>query len=208
MSQVILYADSDFSSPYAMSAYVALKVKGIAFDLQIIKLDEEEQKSNSFLEKSLTSRVPTLIDGDFSLSESSAISEYLEEIQPTPHLYPTSIHQRNRARQVQAWLRSDLLALRIERPTEVIFSKTTDQPLSASAAESVQKLYKVAEALLGSANINIFDSWSIADVDFSLMLNRLVANGDDVPEYLVKYVRHHWQHSAIQEWVSYSKDSS
>jgi glutathione S-transferase len=192
MSQVILYADSDFSSPYAMSAYVALKVKGIAFDLQIIKLDEEEQKSNSFLEKSLTSRVPTLIDGDFSLSESSAISEYLEEIQPTPHLYPTSIHQRNRARQVQAWLRSDLLALRIERPTEVIFSKTTDQPLSASAAESVQKLYKVAEALLGSANINIFDSWSIADVDFSLMLNRLVANGDDVPEYLVKYVRHHW----------------
>jgi glutathione S-transferase len=111
-------------------------------------------------------------------------------------------------RQVQAWLRSDLLALRIERPTEVIFSKTTDQPLSASAAESVQKLYKVAEALLRSANINIFDSWSIADVDFSLMLNRLVANGDDVPEYLVKYVRHHWQHSAIQEWVSYSKDSS
>jgi glutathione S-transferase len=50
--------------------------------------------------------VPLLVDGGFSLSESSAITEYLDEVYPGAPLYPRDPQARARARQVQAWLRS------------------------------------------------------------------------------------------------------
>ncbi|XLM19736.1 glutathione S-transferase N-terminal domain-containing protein, partial [Chromobacterium piscinae] len=60
--------------------------------------------------QSLASRVPMLVDGDFALSESSAIIEYLEDAYPdTVRVLPADPKARARARQLQAWLRSDLL---------------------------------------------------------------------------------------------------
>ena len=198
---ISLYADSDFLSPYAMSAFVALKVKGLAFELRKVDLDAQENMTDGFFGASLTSRVPTLIDGEFSLSESSAIAEYLEEKIPLPRLFPSNLQERARARQIQAWLRSDLMSLRIERSTEVVFLKPTERQLSESAKEAATKVIKVATSLLSDGRVNIFNEWCIADVDLALMLNRLVNNRDDVPEALVRYVRHQWEHPAIQDWI-------
>ncbi len=51
----------------------------------------------------------------------SAIAEYLEERFAPPQwgaqYLPARFTKRARARQIQAWLRSDLLPLREERPT-------------------------------------------------------------------------------------------
>jgi len=127
-----LYVDSGFLSPYAMSAYVALRVKGVAPDLITVDLKASENLSERFFVASATSRVPTLVDEDFSLSESSAIAEYLEDKMPSSNLYPRSMRERAKARQVQAWLRSDLMALRQERPTNVIFVESISSPLSAA----------------------------------------------------------------------------
>ena len=56
--------------------------------------------------------------------------EYLEELYPDTAIYPKDIQARARARQIQAWLRSDLVALRTERPTDVIFIQPKSTPLS------------------------------------------------------------------------------
>ncbi|MGI8935506.1 MAG: hypothetical protein ACR2FS_15680 [Phormidesmis sp.] len=37
------------------------------------------------------------------------------------------------------------------------------------------------------------------------MLNRLIANGDQVPEKLVAYVRHQWQRDSVQSWGSIAR---
>jgi len=202
MNNMFLITDSQFLSPYAMSAFVALRTKGMSFDVKTIHLGSDEQRSDRFLSQSLTSRVPTLIHDSYSLSESSAIAEYLEEIQPLPALYPQNVQQRNRARQIQAWMRSGLFALRVDRPTDVIFSRPTSQPLSHDGLQAAEKLFKVATSLLGHGGLNLFDTWSIADCDLSLMINRLIANGDVVPDRLRRYVQHQWQLPAIQEWVN------
>lgn len=202
MNNMILITDSQFLSPYAMSAFVALRSKGMSFDVETMHLRSDAQRSDRFVSQSLTSRVPALIHDGYSLSESSAIAEYLEEIQPLPALYPQNVQQRNRARQIQAWLRSDLLALRADRPTEVIFLEPTNQPLSYDGLKAAEKLFKVATSLLDHGGLHLFDTWSIADCDLSLMINRLIANGDTVPERLSRYVQHQWQLPAIQEWVN------
>lgn len=202
---MILFTDSQFLSPYAMSAFVALRAKGMSFVVETIYLRSDAQRSDRFVSQSLTSRVPVLVHYGYSLSESSAIAEYLEEIQPLPALYPQSVQQRNRARQIQAWLRSDLLPLRVERPTEVIFMEPTTKPLSDDGLKAAEKLFKVATSLLDHGGLHLFDTWSIADCDLSLMINRLIANGDTVPDRLRRYVQHQWQLPAIQEWVNFSR---
>jgi glutathione S-transferase len=199
--KLTLYADAQRISPYAMSVFVALVEKGIEFELRKVDLDTQEHLLPEFRDRSLTSRVPMLVHGDFCLSESSAIVEYLEETFPNPRIYPSGSAERARARQVQAWLRSDLMPIRAERSTVVILAAPTDKPLSDAARASTEKLFRAADALLIGDAKNLFADWCIADTDLALMLNRLVLNGDDVPEKLARYAKYQWQRPSVQRWV-------
>lgn len=198
---MLLYVDSQFASPYAMSAFVALTEKKFSFDLEAIDLANGENHGHAYARTSLTQRVPTLVDGSFALSESSAIAEYLEEIRPAPPIYPVNPKHRARARQVQAWLRSDFLPIREERSTEVVFYRPTSKPLSPAARAASQKLFDASLDLLSHGGNNLFGEWSIADVDLALMLNRLVLNGDETPPALVRYAAAQWQRPSVQLWV-------
>ena len=140
--QLTLYVDSQFVSPYAMSAFVTLREKALPFNIKALNLAARENCTPGYSTTSLTCRVPTLIHGDFSLSESSAISEYLEEQFPSPEypaVYPRDRRSRARARQIQAWLRSDFMPIRQERSTEVVFFKPTQKPLSQEATASAAR---------------------------------------------------------------------
>ncbi|MBV6818603.1 glutathione transferase [Rahnella sp. PD12R] len=208
MSQpsLILYSDADYFSPYVMSAFVALTEKGIPFELETVDLAQADNLKESYSAISLTRRVPTLINGTFVLSESSAIDEYVEELFPAPTfpaIYPADPENRAKAREVQAWLRSDLVPIREERPTEIVFAGEKRPALSARAEQAAEKLYAAAERLLGDKE-HLFGEWSIADVDLALMLNRLYLNGDAMPEKLATYVKAQWQRTSVSEWLALS----
>lgn len=79
-----LYVDAHFTSPYAMSAFVTLREKGLEFELVTLNLDTGENQSEAFAQLSLTGRVPTLVQGEFALSESSAITEYPRSVPTGP----------------------------------------------------------------------------------------------------------------------------
>nr|WP_233833883.1 glutathione transferase [Paraburkholderia sp. ZP32-5] len=196
-----LYTDAQFTSPYAMSVFVTLREKQLPFEFSTVDLARKENQQTGYAARSLTRRVPTLTHGDFALSESSAITEYLEETFPQIPVYPQDRHLRARARQVQAWLRSDLMPIRQERSTEVIFYGSRGAPLSPAAQEAAQKLFAAADALLPADAVNLFGGWCIADTDLALMLNRLVLNGDDVPQRLKDYATRQWERSSVNQWV-------
>lgn len=203
-----LYVDSRFLSPYAMSAFVALTEKGVPFELKKISLAQKEHLQEDYARLSMTRRIPTLAHGAFRLSESSAIAEYLDDTLPAPghfRLYPADARDRATARQIQAWLRSDLMPLRVERDTEVIFLRPVKKPLSVDASTAAATLLSAAETWLRPGASNLFgDDWCIADTDLALMLNRLAMNGDKVPARLADYVKHQWQRPSVQTWVTQS----
>jgi glutathione S-transferase len=118
---MLLYVDANFASPYALVAFVGLLEKGLKFDLEALDLSFRANQEPDFAKTSITRRIPTLIHDGFALSESSAICEYLDETFPGTPLYPIGLRERARARQIQAWLRSDLMPIRDERPTFVVF---------------------------------------------------------------------------------------
>jgi glutathione S-transferase len=199
---MLLYADSRFTSPYVMSVFVALTEKQLPFEIRTLDLDAGANNDPDYAKTSLTQRVPTLIDSGFALSESSAIVEYLDEAFPNPPMFPADRQARARVRQVQAWLRSDFMPIRQERPTPTIFYRQpTSTPLSAAAQAASRKLCAAASELLSHGGDNLCGSWSIADVDLALMLNRLIMNGDQVPLPLVRYAKAQWERPSIQGWV-------
>lgn len=201
-SKLKLYVGADFVSAFAMSAFVALKEKQLSFELVALDLKARENYQDSYRNVSLTCKIPTLVHEGFALSESSAIGEYLEELAPGhPRLYPQGIQQRARARQLQAWLRSDLLVIRKERPADLIYFGKKNTALSDDAQAAVARLFFVAEQLLEEGADHLFGNWSIADTDLAIMLNRLVANGDPVPERLVTYVRRQWDRDSVRAWM-------
>jgi glutathione S-transferase len=199
---MLLYADRELTSPYAMSVFVALTEKRLPFEVRTLDLAACANNEPDYARTSLTQRVPTLIDGDFALSESSAIAEYLDEAYPDPSIFPADRKMRARARQLQAWLRSDFMPIRQERPTPSIFYR---QPVSAAlspaAKISSRKLCAAASELLSRGGENLFGHWSIADVDLTLMLNRLILNGDEVPAGVADYARIQWERPSVQQWV-------
>lgn len=197
-----LYVDAQFASPYAMSVFVALQEKQQPFTLHTVDLDAGANRDDAYAHLSLTARVPTLVHGELALSESSAITEYLDDVLPGLALYPRDPVQKARARQVQAWLRSDLMPIREERNTQVVFYGAKKAPLSAAALAAAQRLFRFAGQLLPGHGERLFDRWSIADVDLALMLNRLALHGDAVPQRLADYAQTQWQRPSVQAWLA------
>lgn len=202
MTKLKLYGDADYESPYVFSVYVTLLEKGLDFEYCPVDLGQKQQSTREFGRISLTRKVPALEHGDFQLSESLAIVEYLEEAFPdAPRVLPVELRERARARQVMAWLRSDLGDLRAERPSETIFRPKPASPLSPPAQRAAGKLIDVATQLLGGRG-QLFQSHSAADADLAFMLQRLVANGDDVPETLSSFARAEWLRPSVKGFVS------
>jgi glutathione S-transferase len=198
---MLLYVDANFASPYAMVAFVSLLEKGLPFDIEALDLVARANQGPEFAKTSITRRVPTLIHDGFALSESSAICEYLDETFPGVHLYPKDPRDRARARQVQAWLRSDLMPIRDERPTFVVFCGAKRPALSVQAREAADKLFSAALTLLDGRTDNLFGEWSIADVDLAMMLQRLILLGDPIPKRLVDYATLQWRRPTVQQWI-------
>ncbi|MGB3494409.1 MAG: glutathione transferase [Elainellaceae cyanobacterium] len=202
MSKLKLYVDSQYASPYALSVFVALTEKDLAFEIIEVDLAKNENLSHEFSLISITSRVPVLEHQGFNLSESSAITEYIEETFAGISLYPKLPNKKAQARQIQAWLRSDLMPIKVERSTQVVYYKPSESPLSGAAQQAAQKLFFVSNCFLKNGQDHLFGSWCIADVELSLMLHRLILNGDTVPENLVNYAKSQWLRPSVQKWVN------
>jgi maleylacetoacetate isomerase len=79
---------------------IGLRLKGIAWEEEIVDLLKGEQYAESFAARNPQQRLPVLVleDGRL-LAQSLAILEYLEEIRPQPPLWPDDPYERALARQ-------------------------------------------------------------------------------------------------------------
>lgn len=207
-----LYGSEMWNSPYVMSCFVGLREKGLPFDMREVSLDRGVQHEAAYVDLSLTSRVPALVDGDFTLSESSAIIEYLEDKFPAPghpRLLPADRRERARARQVMAWLRSDLGALRDERSSEYVFFEpdklATLLPLSPAGKRAADKVVGVAERLLPEDGGGMFAAWCIADTDLAMMLWRLWRTGHRLPAKVEAFAETQWERPSVREFATHQR---
>jgi glutathione S-transferase len=205
---LVLYGNDTYSSPYVFSAFVTLKEKNVPFRLEVLSLERKEHERPEYAGASYTGRVPALRHGDFWVAESSAIDEYVDEAFPPPQhprLYPQDPRARARVRMIQAFLRSDLGPLRAERPTSTFFEGEAPAPLTPEARAAAGRLVAIAEKVLPEGAAFVEQSFTPADADLALMLQRLVANGDPCPERLARYANTVFARPSVREWLSHTK---
>lgn len=77
---------SYFRSSTSYRVRMALNLKGVSYDVIPVNLVKGEQRDEAYLTQNPQGRVPTLIHGDFTLTQSMAIIEYLDDIAPEPPL--------------------------------------------------------------------------------------------------------------------------
>lgn len=97
-----------FRSSASFRLRIALNLKGLNAEKRYVNLAKGEQKQAAHKAVNPQGFVPFLIDGEFQLSQSLAIIEYLDEKHPTPALLPSNIEDRARARQIAQIVACDI----------------------------------------------------------------------------------------------------
>lgn len=95
---IIFYAGSG-STP-SWKVWLSLEYKQIPYEVRLLSFQAREHKAPAFLAVNPRGRVPTITDGDFTLWESTAIVEYLEETWPERPLLRGDARQRARLRRI------------------------------------------------------------------------------------------------------------
>lgn len=205
-----LYAETLWISPYVFSSFVALTEKGAPFEVVEVALTDGSHKEPSYRNASVTGRVPSLEHDGFYLAESSAIAEYLDEVlpPPAPRLLPSGVRERARARQLMAWLRSDLAALRDERSTVTMFYRFRLPPLSAAAQMDTERLIRVAEQVIPVGAGALFGQWSLVDAELAFMLQRLLLNGHSLPDKVTVFAEREWQRPSARGFIEHPRAAS
>ncbi|RYF73125.1 MAG: glutathione S-transferase family protein [Comamonadaceae bacterium] len=101
-----------YSAPLSMfgaKVEIALREKGLAFDLEMVPFDRDDRylpKHPEVLRVNPKGQVPVLVDGDtqgesVELFDSTQIFEYLEDVAPQPPLWPQGAAARAVARQME-----------------------------------------------------------------------------------------------------------
>lgn len=109
-----LYAFWRSSATYRVR--VALNLKGLSAHERIVNLDAGEQRGEEFVKINPLGAIPALlVPGHAPITQSLAILEFLEELQPEPALLPADLHGRARVRSIAGMLASDTHPLVVPR---------------------------------------------------------------------------------------------
>jgi glutathione S-transferase/RNA polymerase-associated protein len=88
-------------SAYAMKVKIALNEKGIEYETAIPDGMSTGTAGGEFADANPRAEVPTLVDGDFRVFDSTVILEYLEEKWPSAPLLPKAPVDRARVRMIE-----------------------------------------------------------------------------------------------------------
>ena len=130
-------------STYSLKVRLALAVKGVAPELR--EPPGGSYRSAAYHALVPPGTVPALVDGDFVLSESDAIIEYLDERCDGPCLLPADMQGRARARML-----SRLVDLRLEAGLRALFPQVKERrPIGPADLEPAER---ALELVLGMAD--------------------------------------------------------
>jgi glutathione S-transferase len=87
-------------SPYAWRVWLALEYKRIPYEQKVMSFSAGDLRKPEYLAINPRHKVPAIVDDGFSMYESTAILEYLDEKYPAPKLFPGDLRQRALARRM------------------------------------------------------------------------------------------------------------
>jgi glutathione S-transferase len=150
---------------FGAKAQIAALEKGLDFDLVMVNYDSKSgytPKHPEVLRVNPKRQVPVLVHGEVEIFDSTQIFEYLEDLQPTPALWPRGIAQRARARLLEH-SSDEVYFPHIIRLMSL--QNNLSDPVAISSIEAATVYYSEMEKLLSAASWLAGD-YSFADISF------------------------------------------
>ena len=97
-----------FRSSAAYRVRIVLALKGIEYEYVPVHLQKGEQRAPPYRSLNAQELVPTLVDGDATITQSLAIIEYLDERHREPPLLPPGAAERARVRAIALAIACDI----------------------------------------------------------------------------------------------------
>lgn len=138
---------------------------GIALDYQLVDLFKGEHHQPPYAALNPSKQIPLLEDGDFRLTESSAILKYLAE-KTGSRTYPQELRPRARVNEVMDWLNTGLyrdLGYGLIYPQTLPHHKRPDERVQAGVLEWGRTKAKHWLAVLDEHVIGPRKSWLAGD---------------------------------------------
>lgn len=151
-----------FATPNSVKVPIALEEMGLDYTLNPVNIRAGEQKLPDFVAMNLNAKVPVLVDGDLTLTESAAIMVYLAE--KTGKLLPGSGIGRARVFE-QLFFHASGLGPAFGNVG--FFRKFAPEPIPLAIdrfGNEAQRIVGVLDALLANQRFVAGDDLSIADI--------------------------------------------
>lgn len=134
-------------SPFAGKARIAFAEKGV--EVELLEIDPRKRPARLRM-LNPTNRVPVLEIGDVAVRDSTAICEWLQEIQPEPSFWPDDATARAQARGMLRWVDDELtLNFFLSMRKEAFGVAPTDHPEIVSILrDRLIRRWATVEALL------------------------------------------------------------
>ena len=130
---LILY-DNPFSTN-AQKVRLVLAEKGLAYESRILDLQAGEQFALDYTKLNPNAQVPTIMDGNRIFTESTVISEYLEEAYPNPPLMPKypgrKAEVRSLTEQTVSWMSPMINSLNVGLVFRYIYAQKSAEEMAA-----------------------------------------------------------------------------
>jgi len=150
------------TSPYARKVRMALDYKGVSYEPieRCYSIDRQEDLRSV----TLRAEVPTVVlDDGRTITDSTIICEYLEEVYPEPPLYPKDPYERARMRMIEELCDRSFDAVGFGFGLAVVREQEQEsQAMKQAAVEELRRLLAVLERELGERNF-FCDELSLAD---------------------------------------------
>ncbi|MEM7083097.1 MAG: glutathione S-transferase family protein [Pseudomonadota bacterium] len=206
----LIIGNRNYSS-WSLRAWLVARFSGLAFDSQRVLLDTPHFKEEI---KSLSPNgmVPALRKGDWVISDSLAIAEYLNECAPEAKLWPDERSVRAQARSLSCEMHSGFADLRNEMPMNIRATGRVVE-LSAGAQRDVERMIAVWAACLADDRTQrdgpwLFGRFSICDAMFVPVVFRFRTYSVTLPSACQAYADHCIQDPFIREWIEAALDET
>lgn len=204
---MIVYGSS--MSPFVRKVIAFATEKGLEIEVKPLGLGSDDP---GFLEASPFRKMPGFRDGDFAISDSTAIVTYIEAKHPDPNLIPTEPRARARTIWYEEFADTLLAAcsgkMFFNRVVAPVFLKREGDPAIADAAEcdELPPLLAYLESVIPDSGYLVEDRLTLADIAVaSPFANlRLLDVAVDPARYpkLTSYVEAILSRPSYQPWVA------
>ncbi len=175
-------------SPNVRRVRLTAAVLGLQLDEHVVDFTKGEHKSAAYLAINPNGAVPALVDGDFVLTESRAIMQYLAAQKPESGLLPRDEKQRADVTRWQFWdsshLSPTLAGIASEKLLKSMFGM--GEPDLAKIEEGIKNFRRwgaVLNSRLEGRTYVVGDSLTLADLTLASSMGNAHRSGVPVAEF-------------------------